>query len=158
MNIATSTRKMTSARTAFSVMLRPHDELTEVDDTSATVDTGLLGEVDLHQLHRLGRVVADLHAPARLAGGRGERCTFAFVPSTPLSSRTVRTWSSTEVRCRHLPRDAALEVDAEVQPVEDERQDRDDDEHARHDDAAPAAAVEVDRRLAVVQPTPPTAA
>ena len=36
MNSATSTRKMTSARIAFSVMLRPHDELTDVDDTSST--------------------------------------------------------------------------------------------------------------------------
>ena len=36
MNSATRMRKMTSARTALSVTLRPHDELTDVDDTSDT--------------------------------------------------------------------------------------------------------------------------
>ena len=50
-----------SARTAFSVMLRPHDELTEVDDTSATSTPACCGEVGLHLLHDLGGLVAHLH-------------------------------------------------------------------------------------------------
>ena len=32
----TKTKKMMRARTAFSVMVRPHDELTELTDTSST--------------------------------------------------------------------------------------------------------------------------
>ncbi len=36
MKMATRTRKITSARTAFSVMDRPQDELTEVDATWLT--------------------------------------------------------------------------------------------------------------------------
>ena len=63
-----------------------------------------------------------------------------------------------EVGRRHFPGNTALEVDAEVQALEQQRSDGHDQQRRGDGDAPPAASVEIDRGLAVIQAPTETAA
>src|SRR4051812_40331548 len=52
---------------------------------------------------------------------------------------------------RHLPGDPTFEVDAEVQPLEEQRSQGDHDQRCRDRDAPPTTSVEINGGFAVVQ-------
>ena len=157
MNSATRTRKMTRALTAFSVMLRPQVELTELTLTNSGSTFAAAASASLHLLALRHRLVADLdqqHARrmpmcAPAPWRRCRRCR---------GRRARRAWSTVRFAGRHLPGDATLEVEAEVEAVGDQRHDRDEQQQPRQSQTPPALAVEVDRGLAVVQPPAETSA
>ena len=133
MNRATSARNTTSARIAFSVISRPHVELTNETLTSAGSTPAASANAAVHLVGRLARQFLDLHGDDVGALGTADLDACA-VGRTPLSSRTARGVVDAEgLARRDVPRHAALEVEAEVEALRDQRHDRDDD----HDGAIP---------------------
>ena len=122
MNTATTSRKMTSARIAFSVISRPHVELTELTLISSALTSadsanaerscsrtsgGLIGDLDLDQITAVGAALLDLRL-ARV---------------DPVVAQDGFGVLDGERRRGDVPDDPAFEVDAEVEPTRDERHD-----------------------------------
>ena len=112
---------MTRALMAFSVMLRPHVELTELTLTDSASTLAASASASLHLLTLGDRLVADLDRAAREPDADVRSCTLALAPSMPWSSSVARACVDGEVGRRHLPGDTALEVEAEVEALDDQR-------------------------------------
>ena len=151
MNSDTRIKKMMRARTAFSVMLRPHVEPTALTLTDTASTLAAVASASLI----CWRLATDWSPTwTRIwVPDADESCwILALVLSTPLASSTDLAWPTVRCAGRNLPAHTAFEVEPQVETAGEHRHDGDDEQHGRPAEAPPAATVEVDRRLAVVQP------
>ena len=113
----------------------------------------LLGEGLLHLgTHRL-RLVAHLHLDAALAGVGSEDLHLRSSTVEAVGGEHCTGISLGQGVARHLPQHTAAELEAQVEATGDQRTDADQQQQRRDTQADPAAAVEVDRGLTVVETT-----
>ena len=155
MKIATTTRKIRSARSALLVISLPHDELTRLTLTSSIWHLSSIGE----RLTQLGSdllgLVADLDFDerARIGGTTLQSCAIgrqavvAQHGAGVVDRETVDSWN--------IPRHSALEVDPEVEALAEQRDHGGDQEHGREPDPDLATSDEVDRGLPLEQAPDP---
>ena len=152
MKIDTMIRKTTSARIAFSVISRPHVELVNEKLTSCSATPAASAKsavtvarlvawnlLDLHR-HHVGRLRASqLDSGARRRDLVVGEHLFGLGDTEGLAGRDV-------------PRVAALEVEAEVQALVEERDHGDDNDDHGAVEPDPPVPVEVDGRLPAREP------
>ena len=119
MNTATRARKITSARIALSVISLPHDELTRLTLISSGSTPAASANLVAHLGADLLRLVGDLDLD-EVGGLRLTLLDAGAFGADPVLLEHLVGVVDREVLGGHVPRDPALEVDAEVEPLRPE--------------------------------------